>query len=107
MKEYHCLDLKFKDSLVSELKHHAHLYVKNDLIFIRIFIDENNQNINRKFMHSQNSLGFFDENFEFAGTENKIILDKSQILQIGSHEFKGGQHFFTIYLSNVLIIKKK
>jgi hypothetical protein len=38
MEDYHCIDLSFKDLLISAEKHHAHLYVKNDEIFIPILI---------------------------------------------------------------------
>ena len=46
MEEYHCLDLQFKDSSISKLQHHAHLYVENDKIFIRIFLNKNIYTLN-------------------------------------------------------------
>lgn len=104
MKEYHCLNLKFKNSFISSEKHHAHLYVKNDEIFIKIFINKNNKDVDRKFSVSENALGFFDENFGIIESEKKIIFDKSRIWKVTSSEYKEGNHYFTIYLTNVLIV---
>lgn len=106
MKEYTCINLKFKDKSISNSVHHAHLYVKNEEIFIRIFELDETPDVDRKFSMSENSLGYINENFDIIDSENKVLFEKSRIWKVTSSEFKDNNNFFTIFLTNVCIIKK-
>lgn len=105
MKEYTCINLKFKDKSISNSVHHAHLYVKNEEIFIRIFELDGVSDVDRKFSMSENSLGYIYENFDIIDSENKILFDTSRIWKVTSSEFKDSNNFFSIYLTSVCIIK--
>lgn len=107
MKEYYCINLKFRDQSISNLTHHAHLYIKNEEILIRIFELDEIRDVDRRFSMSENALGYIDENFEIIDSENKILFNKSRIWKVTNSEFKDNNNFFTIYLTSVCVIKKK
>lgn len=106
MKDYYCLDLKFKDKSLSDSIHHAHLYIKNEEIFIEIFENKESPNADRKFTNSENALSFFDENFEVVKSNYKVIFDGSRIQQVKTFHFKETNKHFVIYLTSVCIIKE-
>ncbi|UOU96989.1 hypothetical protein MUU74_10835 [Chryseobacterium daecheongense] len=106
MKEYYCLDLKFKNQKISAFIHHAHLYIKDEEIFIRIFENKEATDVYEKFCLSDNSLGLFEENFNVIESDNKISSDKSRIWKAERSGFKDSNSFFTVYLTSICIVKK-
>lgn len=102
MEEYYCLDIKFKEQKISTSEHHAHLYITNDDIYIKIFKDENNHNADRNFLESNNTLGYFYENFELIESQIKILFEKSRIWKV----ITSSDNFFIIHLTSITIIKK-
>lgn len=102
MEDYYCIDIKFKNQEISTSEHHAHLYVSNDDIYIKIFNDEKNLNADRKFSDSDNALGYFEENFDLVKSKTKILFEKSRIWKVVT----SSDNFFTIHLTCITIIKK-
>ncbi|AYZ11528.1 hypothetical protein EGY05_06145 [Chryseobacterium arthrosphaerae] len=54
---------------------------------------------------SENALGLFEESFEIVDTEVSLIFDKSRVYKSISFQSDGKNRFFTIFFSNVCIIK--
>lgn len=105
MKESYCIDLKFKNESISNIEHHAHLYIQEKEIFIRIIEKREHSDIDNRFMMSENSLGYFKENFEILKSEFDLLFEKSRICKITSFSNNADHSYFTIYLTSICIIK--
>lgn len=103
-QEPYCIDLKFKNHSISNIEHHSHLYIKENEIYIKIYVENEQSDIDNRFMTDANPLGFFEENFEIINSEFQLKFDKSRIYSINSisHKIKP---YFTIYLTSICIIK--
>lgn len=103
MKNYYCIDLKFKDQNISDKIHHSHFYVSDSEMYFKIFFDEDNSGIDRKYMLSKNSHGFFEDTFEIPETEIGLLFNKSRIYKTLSNDNHTNDHF-TIYVSDIALI---
>lgn len=104
MKEPYCLVLRFKDNSISNLDYHAHLYINEKEIYIRIIDTNENSDIDRRFMISENALSLFEENFEIIKSEYDLVFDKSLICKVTSLSREINHSYFTIYLTNICVI---
>lgn len=84
MKDYYCLNIKFKDKKISEKTYHSHLFISDKEIYLQIIDNDEQSRIDNYYSISDNSLGLFDENFEIINTEVSIIFDNSRIYKIKS-----------------------
>jgi hypothetical protein len=105
MKNYYCIDLKFKKKSISELVYHAHLYIKAKKIFIRIIEKKEESGVCNRYMLRNSNLGFFDDDFEIVNSEFEIITKNSRVSGARSSENKLYHSYFTIYLSSIGTIK--
>jgi len=103
VKNYYCLDLKFNDQKISDKLHHCHFYVSDSEMFLKIYFDEGNSRIDRKYMSSENSHGYFEDTFEIINAEIGLLFNKSRIYRTQSNDVETYDHF-TIYVSDVGII---
>ncbi|MBI6118353.1 hypothetical protein [Salegentibacter maritimus] len=103
MKNYYCINLKFKDKKISEKIHHSHFYVSDSEMYLKIYFDDENSRIDRKYMLSKNTHGFFEDTFEIINTEIGLLFNKSRIYRTLSNDVETYDHF-TIYVSDVGII---
>lgn len=106
MKDYYCLDLKFKDTKISDKLFHSHLYVSDKEMYFQIIDNDINSQVDTYFSMSENVLGLFEDNFEVIDTEISIIFDKSRIFKIISFQNDDKNQYFTIYVSKICIIHK-
>lgn len=104
MKEYFCIELKFKDKKISSKTFHAHLFVTDEEMYFQIIDNEVGSQIDRDFMISKGSHGLFEENFEITGTEIALFLDKSRIYKIQSFQSDVQNTYFTIYVSKIAVV---
>lgn len=104
MRNYHCVDLNFKNKSISDETFHAHVFIKRKEIFIRIFADENS-NLDTQFMISLNSFGKFDDNFLIIKSEFQFLTEGSKIYQARSFEHNSSGSFFSIFLTSICIIR--
>jgi hypothetical protein len=81
VKEYFCIELKFKDKKISSKTFHAHLFVTDEEMYIQIIDNEVGSQIDRNFMVSKGSHGLFENNFEITGTEVALFFRQKQNLQ--------------------------
>ena len=105
MKDYYCLNIKFKDKKISEKTYHSHLFISDKEMYLQIIDNDEQSRIDNYYSISDNSLGLFDENFEIINTEVSIIFDNSRIYKIKSFCSDEKNKFFTIFLTNICIIK--
>jgi len=105
MEDYYCLNLKFKNSEISDEIFHAHLYYTLENIYIKIIDNISNSQINRMFMSSSNALGYFEDNFEIIESDVNLIFEKSRIYEIQSLDEDGVNNYFTIYVNNICLVK--
>ncbi|WP_123912733.1 HEPN domain-containing protein [Chryseobacterium pennipullorum] len=105
MKNYYCINLKFRDQRISDKIHHAHLFISDEEMYFQIIDDSINSRIDLYYSLSENALGLFEESFEIVDTEVSLIFDKSRVYKSISFQSDGKNRFFTIFLSNVCIIK--
>ncbi|MFC7345409.1 hypothetical protein ACFQO9_01600 [Chryseobacterium zhengzhouense] len=105
MKNYYCINLKFRDQRISDKIHHAHLFISDEEMYFQIIDDSINSRIDLYYSLSENALGLFEESFEIIDTEVSLIFDKSRVYKSISFQSDGKNRFFTIFLSNVCIIK--
>lgn len=106
MKDYHCLNLKFKDTRISEKVFHSHLFVSDKEMSFQIIDNDEKSNVDRYFSMSENALGLFEENFEVIDTEISILFDKSRIYKVVSFQNDDRNQFFTIYVSKICLIRE-
>lgn len=106
MKDYYCLDLKFKDTKISDKTYHSHLYVADDKMYFQIIDNDEKSDLDRRFFSSKNSLSLFENNFEVVGTEVSIMFDNSRIYKATSFDRDAKNQFFTIYVSRICLVKQ-
>lgn len=104
MKEYFCINLKFKDDKISSKTFHAHLFVSNEEMYFQIIDNEAGSRIDDYFLMSKGALGLFEDNFEITKTEVSLFLDKSRIYKTTSFQSDVQNTFFTIYVSKIALI---
>lgn len=104
MKEYYCINLKFKNTEISSEIFHSHLYVSDKEMYIQIIDNKPNSQIDRHFMMSKGSHGLFEDNFEITETEVALFLDKSKIYKTKSFQTDIQNTCFTIYVSKIAIV---
>ncbi len=104
MKEYFCIELKFKDKKISSETFHAHLFVTDDEMCFQIIDNEVGSQIDSNFMISKGSHGLFEDNFEITGTEVALFLDKSRIYRTQSFQSDIQNTYFTIYVSKIALV---
>ncbi|RXM52983.1 MULTISPECIES: HEPN domain-containing protein [unclassified Chryseobacterium] len=105
MKNYYCLDLKFKDERISDKEHHAHLFVSDKEIYIQIIENDITSRIDAYYSNSENPLGLFEENFHIIDSKVSLIFDKSRIYKVLSFQTNDQYRYFTIWLTTICIIK--
>jgi hypothetical protein len=104
VKDYFCIELKFKDKNISSETFHAHLFVSDKEMYFQIIDNEVGSQIDRDFMVSKGSHGLFEDNFEITGTEVALFLDKSRIYRTQSFQNDIQNTFFTIYVSKIALV---
>ncbi|MFT5647082.1 MAG: hypothetical protein ACI976_001771 [Aureispira sp.] len=104
MKEYFCIELKFKDKKISSETFHAHLFVTDEEMYFQIIDNKVDSQIDRSFIISNGSHGLFEDNFEITGTEVTLFLDKSRIYRTQSFQSDVQNTYFTIYVSKIALI---
>lgn len=104
MENYYCLNIKFKNSTISNEIHHAHLFVTDQEVYFQIIDNDENSKIDDLFCTS-NTFGFFEDDFEIIDTTISILLDKSRICKVVSFQNDSKNNYFTIYISNICLIK--
>ncbi|KIC61333.1 HEPN domain-containing protein [Chryseobacterium taiwanense] len=105
MKNYYRINLKFKDQRISSKIHRAHLFVSDEEMYFQIIDNDIKSHIDIYYSRSSNALGLFEESFEIIDTEISLIFDQSRVYKSISFQNDGKNRFFTIFLSNVCIIK--
>ena len=91
MKEYFCINLKFKNDEISSKTFHAHLYASDEEMYIQIIDNEVGSQIDRYFTMSKGALGLFEDNFEIAETEGAYTFEwtvKSQLDYLANAAFR-------------------
>lgn len=106
MKDYYCLNLKFKDKNISDKIFHSHLYVSDKEMYFQIIDNDDKSEVDRYFSMSENALGLFEENFEVIDTDISIIFDHSRIYKVVSFQNDNKNQYFTIYVSKICIIRE-
>lgn len=106
MKDFYCINLKFKDKRISEKVFHSHLYVSDKEMYFQIIDNDKNSNVDNYFSISDNALGLFEDNFEVIDTEVTILFDKSRIYKIVSFQNDDKNQFFTVYVSKICLIRE-
>ena len=104
VKEYYCIELKFKNEKISTKTFHAHLFVSDKQMSFQIIENEVGSRIDNDFMVSKNCLGLFEDNFEIVKTEVSFLLDNSRIYKVQSFKNDGENNFFTVYVSKIALI---
>lgn len=104
MKEYYCINLKFKNTEISSEIFHSHLYVSDKEMYFQIIDNKPNSQIDRHFMMSKGSHGLFEDNFEIIETEIALFLDKSRIYKTKSFQTDFQNSYFTIYVNRIAVI---
>lgn len=104
MKEYFCINLKFKNAEISSEIFHSHLYVSDEEMYFQIIDNNPSSKIDRDFMMSEGAHGLFEGNFEIIETEIGLFLDKSKIYKIKSFQNDQQNTYFTIYVNKIAII---
>jgi hypothetical protein len=104
MKEYYCINLKFKDDKISSKTFHSHLYVSDEEMYFQIIDNEVGSQIDRCFQMSKGALGLFEDNFEIIETEVSLFFDKSRIYRITSFQSDVQNTFFTVNVSKFALI---
>jgi hypothetical protein len=111
-KDFYCLELKINNKEISEEFFHSHLFISNNNIEIKVFIDSD-KDIDRMFMIWSNSndvSDFINELIEIKISESENILQnidltKSRIKSMKSR-IENDSEFFTISLDQILVHKK-
>jgi len=104
VKEYYCINLKFKNTEISSEIFHSHLYVSDKEMYFQIIDNEPDSQIDRNFMLSKGAHGLFKDNFEITETEVALFLDKSKIYKTTSFQSDLQNTYFTIYVSKIALI---
>ncbi len=103
VKDYYCIELKFKDNGISEKTFHSHLYVSDKEMYFQIIDNEPNSQIDRNFSIS-GALGPLEDKLEIIGTEVSLCFDKSRIYKMTSFQTNHQNTYFTIYVSKIALI---
>ena len=106
VKDYYCLNLKFKDTKISDKVFHTHLFVSDKEMYFQIIDNDTNSQIDTNFSISGNALGLFEENFEVIDTEISIMFDQSRIFKIYSFQNDDKNQYFTVYVSKICLIRE-
>lgn len=106
MKNYDCLNLKFKDQKISDKVYYAHLFVSDEEIYLKIIDNDIQSWIDRYYQVSESALGLFEENFEIIDSTISLILDESRIYKVLSFQSNEQYKYFTIWLTKICIIKE-
>lgn len=109
MENYYCLELKFKNINVSDKTYHAHLYIEDNEISIRIYHDS--LDLDRKFMNFYN-FEKLDEVINLSIYSKEKVLKKINVInsigkKITSTQNENGKSYFTIFLDEIIIEKKQ
>jgi len=104
VKDYYCINLKFKNTKISNKAFHSHLFVSDKEMYFQIIDNDVNSKIDTYFSVSENALGLFEENFEVVNTEISIMFDQSRIFKITSFQNDIKNQYFTIYVSKICLI---
>lgn len=104
MKEYYCVNLKFKDDKISSKIFHAHLFVTDEEMFFQIIDNDIGSQVDRSYSMSTDALGLFEDNFEIIKTEVSLSFEQSRIYRITSFQSDVQNTFFTIYVSRISLI---
>ncbi|WP_194768786.1 hypothetical protein [Tamlana sp. I1] len=104
MKEYYCINLKFKNSVISSEIFHSHLYVSDKEMYFQIIDNEPGSEIDRDFMMSKGSHGLFEDNFEIIESEVDLFFNESKIYKTTSIQSNLQNSYFTIYVSKIALI---
>lgn len=104
MKDYYCLNLKFKDTKISDKLFHSHLFVSDKEMYFQIIDNDINSQVDTYFSMSENVLGLFEDNFEVIDTEILIMFNKSRIFKVISFQNDDKNQYFTIYVSKICLI---
>lgn len=97
MKDYYCLNLKFKDTKISDKLFHSHLFVSDKEMYFQIIDNDINSQVDTYFSMSENVLGLFEDNFEVIDTEILIMFDKSRIFKVISFQNDDKNQYFTLF----------
>lgn len=104
MKEYYCVNLKFKNTDVSYETFHSHLYVSDTKMHFQIIDNSPNSQIDSKFSILKDSLGLFEDNFEIVETEVGLYFDQSKIYKITSFQSDMQNNYFTVYVDKMAVV---
>lgn len=105
MKEYYCINLKFKDEEITSKTLHAHLFVSDKEMYFQIIDNEVNSQIDTKFsMSKEGVFGLFEDTFEIIDTEVSLFFDESRIYKMVSFQSDSKNTYFTIYVSKIALI---
>ncbi len=104
MKEYYCINLRFKNPKISTENFHSHLYISDKEMYFQIIDNRPNSKIDKHFMMSKGALGLFEDNFEIIETEIGLFLEESKIYKTISFQTDTQNTYFTIYVSKIAII---
>lgn len=104
MKEYYCINLKFKKTEISSKTFHSHLYVSDKEMYFQIIDNEAGSRIDSYFMMSKGAHGLFEDNFEITESEIALFLDDSKIYKTKSFQSDFQNTYFTIYVSKIALI---
>lgn len=102
--ERYCVTLRFKDQEISPKAHHAHLFVKKNKTYFQIIDNDKGSRVDL-YYSVKGSLGSFEDSFEIVESEVTLYFDKSRVYRLTSFENDGQNNYFTIYVSNICLIK--
>jgi hypothetical protein len=104
VKEYYCINLKFKDEKITSKTLHAHFFVSDEEMYFRIIDNEVNSQIDRDFSMSKGVFGLFENKFDIIDSEVSLLFDESKIYKMTSFESDSKNTYFTIYVSKIALI---
>lgn len=105
MNNFYCIDLKFKDTKISDKVYHSHLYSSDKGNYLKIWDENPNSEIDTIFMRSENALDYFYKNFEIIKSDIEVDFELSKIYKVNSFEFENefNNIFFTIHIDKVIL----
>ena len=103
MKEYYCINLKFKDERISTKTFHSHLFVSDEEMYFQVIDNDIGSQIDRNFSIS-GALGLLEEKLEVLESEVSLFFDKSRIYKMTSFQSDTQNTYFTIYVSKIALI---
>lgn len=103
MKEYYCINLKFKDERISTKIFHSHLFVSDEEIYFQVIDNERSLQLDKIFL-TPDSTDILEKVFEIIDPEVSLFFDKSKIYKIISFQNDSENTYFTIYVSSVGLV---